>query len=136
MRIHPYVRSDGHAGRARAIGVVSVLVALVAAFGLASCGHGHPTAVGSPAGLSAPVRRLPSSLAPSGSLSPSPVPSASRCPDRPAAVQGRCPSPGSTGTGTSSAGPIPLGALPPFAPATGKRWSLNFSEEFNGSDYN
>jgi beta-glucanase (GH16 family) len=83
-----------------------------------------------------PMPHLPSSLVPSVSLSPSPAASASRCPGAAAAGQGRCPSPGSTRSGTSPAGPTPVGASPPFAPAAGKRWSLNFSEEFNGSDYN
>jgi beta-glucanase (GH16 family) len=73
-------------------------------------------------------------LAPSASLS-SPA-AGSLCSGGPAAVQGSCPSAGPSKVGNAPAGPAPAGASPPFAAAAGRRWSLNFDEEFNGSDYN
>jgi hypothetical protein len=65
------------------------------------------------------------SASPSLSASASASPSASRCPAGTAPGQGGC----------AAAPPAKSPNAPPFAPSGGKRWALNFSEEFNGSDY-
>lgn len=137
MLIHSRIRVSRPA-LAPPAGVGLLVIVLVAALNLVSCQTGEDSTfhAGSPAaglsGSASPVQ----SLASSPSASPSLRASASGCPAATAAGQSRCPSTAPTRATAPAGAPPPAGTAPPFAAATGKHWALNFSEEFNGSDYN
>ena len=106
----------------RAVRTAGALAALVLVVALAACGNGpggpgtDPVAGGPTDGSGVPVTTDDPAATPTGTPTATPTsrPTATRPPSR---------------TGGAVTGG------PPFAPASGKRWRLSFSEEFNGSGY-